>query len=1279
MKPRTKKLAFPATAATSILLAFSAISPALATTISWNGGTGSWDDSSNWTPNTLPSNLDTAAFGGTAGTVTATNPQSILGLQFTTTGYALAGGALTLGTGGINASTLTSGTTTIGNSITPAAGVQNWIMGAGATLDTGSFPTQFGPAGGIVVFSNTGTITTTAGNGWDWRAGGPGLIGPGMVIDNANGTYDWAYKGAGNVIMAPTYVAAGTGDKNNVKITGNTTLSLNASWASILVDGATFTANGSNLYVDTGIILQNGATITGAAPVKSNNDGLYVYTPGSGGTINSSIQNNGANVRNLHKAGSGTLTLSGNDTYTGVTNIFRGTLLVGGTGAINGTSGISVNGSGSKYVHTSSTASSRTITLTQGTVDGTGTLATVNVADLAANTITNGNGTGSGTLTIGTLAFAGAGTVNVNEAGTTKGLALTTLTTPNTGTGAITINAANSSGWSSGTTYDLITYTTLNGTLADFTKGTIPGISGRQNATLGNSGTAITLAITGDNPVWTGVGSQTWTTAATNNNAGPNAWALKTGHTATNFWINDAVEFNDTYNLGGGDTAVANSTVTIAGGVAPVSTTFNNSAVNYTVNSGDSTGITAGTLSKSGSGTVTLNTTNSYTDATTIHEGTLVIGGSGTLGAGNYAGAITNQGALHYDSSAAQTLSGVISGTGSLTHTGSGVLTLSGANTFSGFLNVENGVLSVATVNNSGANGPLGNSAAPVLLGNTGTNGTLQYTGGAGSVSSTKTFVLATNGSGTFQIDNPAAELKLAAANGLSGDGRLIKTGPGALAMGDAGHSFSGGTVIQNGLLQGGNTLATASFGTGPITLGLQGSADNAAVGLGNGGVVAANDIVVASGTGTRSIFGGSGADETFSGAITLGDGGGAGNLNLSTLYAGSASSKLILSNTISGTGNIQMYANNIYNSAGSHDVTLSGPQDQAGTISSIDSPVTPAYSTYGVNTISGPLGTGITHVTQNSLNSTLVLSGFNLDFTGTVTVTTGTMKLGGSFALNSNNQVSVAAAGTFDLNGNDATVGSLNGTGFVTNNGAFGTLVIGGGTSHSFDGDIGGNTALTAELSGGAVLTLTGMNFYSGDTTVNSGVLAVDGDAIPDSNKLVINDGKVNPMGNTETVDRLFFGTEQQAAGTYGASGSGAEHIDNVHFTGTGVVSVISDPPAGYAGWADLNAPGQTMDQDHDHDGVDNGIEYFMGETGSTFTVNPTITGGTITWPMGFDYAGVYGTDYEVQTSTDLVTWSQAAEGTGPDSVAVNPGTSVIYTMPASGGKIFIRLVVRN
>lgn len=54
----------------------------------------------------------------------------------------------------------------------------------------------------------------------------------------------------------------------------------------------------------------------------------------------------------------------------------------------------------------------------------------------------------------------------------------------------------------------------------------------------------------------------------------------------------------------------------------------------------------------------------------------------------------------------------------------------------------------------------------------------------------------------------------------------------------------------------------------------------------------------------------------------------------------------------------------------------------------------------------------------------------------------------------------------------------------------------------------------------------------------------------------------------------------------------------------------------------------------------------------------------------------GVYGTDYEVQTSTDLVTWTFVPEGSGDNIVTAS--VSVVYDMP-TGGKLFVRLVVNN
>jgi hypothetical protein len=107
------------------------------------------------------------------------------------------------------------------------------------------------------------------------------------------------------------------------------------------------------------------------------------------------------------------------------------------------------------------------------------------------------------------------------------------------------------------------------------------------------------------------------------------------------------------------------------------------------------------------------------------------------------------------------------------------------------------------------------------------------------------------------------------------------------------------------------------------------------------------------------------------------------------------------------------------------------------------------------------------------------------------------------------------------------------------------------------------------------------------------------------------------------------------------------------------------------FTNWAAANAPGQTPQQDYDNDGVENGIEYFMGQTGSSFTAMPGLDGDNkVTWPASAAYQGTY----EVQTSTDLVNWTNVSSPKPTPS-----GGTLSYTLPtgAPGGKSFVRLLV--
>lgn len=169
----------------------------------------------------------------------------------------------------------------------------------------------------------------------------------------------------------------------------------------------------------------------------------------------------------------------------------------------------------------------------------------------------------------------------------------------------------------------------------------------------------------------------------------------------------------------------------------------------------------------------------------------------------------------------------------------------------------------------------------------------------------------------------------------------------------------------------------------------------------------------------------------------------------------------------------------------------------------------------------------------------------------------------------------------------------------------------------------------------------------------------------------LQINSGGVLALnGFNQTVKSLYFGNAQQASGTWGAPGSGATHIDGTRFSGTGVLSVTTAPD--FSAWAVANAPGQTVSQDHDNDGVSNGIEYFMGLSGSAFTANPGVVAGKVSWPKGAAYIGAYGVDYVVQTSPDLTTWTDILVG-DPN---LSNGTPLEYTLPTAS-KVFTRLKV--
>jgi hypothetical protein len=145
-------------------------------------------------------------------------------------------------------------------------------------------------------------------------------------------------------------------------------------------------------------------------------------------------------------------------------------------------------------------------------------------------------------------------------------------------------------------------------------------------------------------------------------------------------------------------------------------------------------------------------------------------------------------------------------------------------------------------------------------------------------------------------------------------------------------------------------------------------------------------------------------------------------------------------------------------------------------------------------------------------------------------------------------------------------------------------------------------------------------------------------------------------------TNDAVYTGNRNA---TFTAAASGYTSANQVF-------AIVEDESPGnsYASWAATNAPGQTPSQDYDKDGVSNGVEYFFGATGSTFTPNPQLVGNKITFPKDASATGATGATGTIQTSPDLVTWTPVTADT---SVA----GFISYTLPTGQGKIFVRLNV--
>ena len=205
------------------------------------------------------------------------------------------------------------------------------------------------------------------------------------------------------------------------------------------------------------------------------------------------------------------------------------------------------------------------------------------------------------------------------------------------------------------------------------------------------------------------------------------------------------------------------------------------------------------------------------------------------------------------------------------------------------------------------------------------------------------------------------------------------------------------------------------------------------------------------------------------------------------------------------------------------------------------------------------------------------------------------------------------------------------------------------------------GNEGGGLTKSGNGVLTLTGANTYTGATTVTAGTLALTGSSIADTNKLVISSGLVN-LTNAETVNTLFFGAVQQAAGTYSGSGTGGT-IASASFSGTGTLIVTSGPAAGYASWISAFLTGGltgdiTPAGDPDYDSINNMLEYVLN--GNPAVSDPAILPVLVVSATDFEFT-YFRLDLSLADTVQTFEYGSNLAGWVPVVIPAGPGVSTV------------------
>ena len=458
------------------------------------------------------------------------------------------------------------------------------------------------------------------------------------------------------------------------------------------------------------------------------------------------------------------------------------------------------------------------------------------------------------------------------------------------------------------------------------------------------------------------------------------------------------------------------------------------------------------------------------TGANTYGGGTTISGGTLQLGAGAATGSITgnilDNAILQFNrTDAGLSLAGNITGTGSVVQAGTGTSILAGTNTYSGVTTVSLGTLQAGSATGLSGTSDFTVSAAGTLDLH-GFSSTIGSLAGSGIVTDLNTTAVTLTAGDTI---NTTFSGLLQNGNGTLG---LIKSGTDTLIL-TGNNLYTGGTTISGGTLQLGNATASGSI-TGNIL-------DNAILNLNRSdtalnlsGAISGTGSVVQAGTGTVTLSG----TNNYSGVTSV---------NAGTLQAGSVTAFSAASNfTVTGaTLNLNGFSNSVGSLAGNGTVTNS----VAGTAT------LSAGGDNASSVFSGTLHNGSGTLALTKVGTGIfTLSGTNT-YSGPTTVSAGTLQAGSGSGLSATSDFTVNSI--LDLNGFSNSIGSLAGSGTITNSGAAASTLSAGSdnASTTFSGALqNGSNTLALTKKGTGTLILSGTSTNTGLTDVQGGLLSVRG-----------------------------------------------------------------------------------------------------------------------------------------------------------------------------------------